>query len=381
MTLTELQSLERDYLMPTYGRNPVEFVRGEGTRLWDADGNEYLDFLAGISVVQIGHCHPALVEAITHQAQTLVHVGNLFYTEPQMRLAERLSKLAIGGKVFFCNSGAEANECAIKLARRHRPGGEIVVLENAFHGRTMGALSATPQREKQEPFEPLVPGVVVVPRDDPAALEDAVGHRTAAVFIEPIQGESGIHPIDPVLLLAAREACDREGALLVYDEIQCGIGRTGTMWGFESGGGPEPDVMTVAKGLGGGLPIGACVTSLRYGDVFQPGDHGSTFAGGPLIASAALEVLDVVSDPAFLAEVVEKGARLAAGLPGPRGRGLMLAFEVDDAPEFARRGLLEQRLVVNATGPTTIRLLPPLTVSEEEIDDALSRLHALLEAE
>jgi acetylornithine/N-succinyldiaminopimelate aminotransferase len=381
MTLTELQSLERDYLMPTYGRNPVEFVRGEGTRLWDADGNEYLDFLAGISVVQIGHCHPALVEAITHQAQTLVHVGNLFYTEPQMRLAERLSKLAIGGKVFFCNSGAEANECAIKLARRHRPGGEIVVLENAFHGRTMGALSATPQREKQEPFEPLVPGVVVVPRDDPSALEDAVGHRTAAVFIEPIQGESGIHPIDPVLLLAAREACDREGALLVYDEIQCGIGRTGTMWGFESGGGPEPDVMTVAKGLGGGLPIGACVTSLRYGDVFQPGDHGSTFAGGPLIASAALEVLDVVSDPAFLAEVVEKGARLAAGLPGPRGRGLMLAFEVDDAPEFARRGLLEQRLVVNATGPTTIRLLPPLTVSEEEIDDALSRLHALLEAE
>jgi predicted acetylornithine/succinylornithine family transaminase len=381
MTLVELQSLERDHLMPTYARNPVEFVRGEGTKLWDADGNEYLDFLSGISVTQLGHCHPAVVEAVTRQAQTLMHAGNLFYTEPHLRLAERLSKLALGGKVFFCNSGAEANECAIKLARRHRPQGEIVVLEHAFHGRTLGALSATPQREKQEPFEPLVPGFVVVPRDDPSALEDAVGHRTAAVFIEPIQGESGIHPIDPVMLLAAREACDREGALLVYDEIQCGMGRTGTMWGFESGGGAEPDVMTLAKGLGGGLPIGACVTSPRYGEVLQPGDHGSTFAGGPVIASASLAVLDVVDDSAFLADVVDKGARLAAGLPSPRGRGLMLAFEVSDAPGFVRRALLEQRLVLNATGPTTVRLLPPLTVSAEEIEDALGRLHALLEAE
>jgi acetylornithine/succinyldiaminopimelate/putrescine aminotransferase len=264
--------------------------------------------------------------------------------------------------------------------RRHRPEGEIVVLEHAFHGRTMGALSATPQREKQEPFEPLVPGFVVVPRDDPSALEDAIGHRTAAVFIEPIQGESGIHPIDPVMLLAAREACDREGALLVYDEIQCGMGRTGAMWGFESGGGPEPDVMTVAKGLGGGLPIGACITSPRYGDTLQPGDHGSTFAGGPVIAAAANAVLDVVDDEGFLSDVTSKGKRLAAGLPEPRGRGLMLAFEVEDARNFARRALVEQRLVVNATGPTTIRLLPPLTVSEGEIDDAIQRLRALLGA-
>ena len=380
MTLAELQSLERDYLMPTYGRNPVEFVRGEGTKLWDADGNEYLDFLAGISVTQLGHCHPAVVEAVTQQAQTLMHVGNLFYTEPQLRLAERLSKVSIGGKIFFCNSGAEANECAIKLARRHRPEGEIVVLEHAFHGRTLGALSATPQREKQEPFEPLVPGFVVVPRDDASALEDAVGHRTAAVFIEPIQGESGIHPIDPVMLLAAREACDREGALLVYDEIQCGMGRTGTMWAFESGGGPAPDVMTLAKGLGGGLPIGACIAAPRYADTLQPGDHGSTFAGGPLIAAAANAVLETIDDETFLAEVASKGERLAAGLPHPRGRGLMLAFEVEDAREFARRALLEQRLVVNATGPTTIRLLPPLTVAESEIDAAIERLRALLEA-
>jgi acetylornithine/N-succinyldiaminopimelate aminotransferase len=381
MTLTDLQALERHYLMPTYGRNPVEFVRGSGTVLWDADGNDYLDFLAGISVTQLGHCHPSVVEAVTEQAQTLIHVGNLFYTAPQMRLAERLATLSLGGKVFFSNSGAEANECAIKLARRHRPGGEIVVLENAFHGRTLGALSATPQREKQEPFEPLVPGFVVVPRDDPSALEDAVGHRTAAVFIEPIQGESGIHPIDPVVLLAAREACDREGALLVYDEIQCGMGRTGAMWGFESGGGPAPDVMTLAKGLGGGLPIGACITSERYADTFKPGDHGSTFAGGPVIAAAAHAVLDVVDDEAFLAGVAQKGERLRSGLEsigvdGVRGRGLMLAFEVDDAPTVARTLLLEQRLVVNATGPTTIRLLPPLTVSAQEIDSALERLAA-----
>jgi predicted acetylornithine/succinylornithine family transaminase len=379
MTLSELQSLERDYLMPTYGRNPVEFVRGEGATLWDVDGNEYLDFLAGISVVQLGHCHPGVVEAVTQQAQTLMHVGNLFYTEAQFRLAERLSKVSLGGKVFFSNSGAEANECAIKLARRHRAEGEIVVLEHAFHGRTIGALSATPQREKQEPFEPLMPGVIVVRRDDPAALEDAVGHRTAAVFIEPIQGESGIHPIDPIMLLAAREACDREGALLIYDEIQCGMGRTGTMWGFESGGGPIPDVMTVAKGLGGGLPIGACITSPRYADTFQPGDHGSTFAGGPVIAAAAHAVLEVVDDEAFLAEVATKGERLLSGLgqiglDGVRGRGLMVAFEVEDARGRAKELLLDKRLVVNATGPTTIRLLPPLTVSEQEIDDALERL-------
>jgi predicted acetylornithine/succinylornithine family transaminase len=383
MTVQELQALERDYLMPTYGRNPVEFVHGEGTRLWDSDGNEYLDFLSGISVTQLGHCHPAVVQAVSEQAGRLMHVGNLFYTEPSMRLARRLSEISIGGKVFFCNSGAEANECAIKLARRHRPGGEIVVLEHAFHGRTLGALSATPQRDKQEPFEPLLPGFRVVPRDDPAALEDAVGHRTAAVFIEPIQGESGIHPIDPLMMLAAREACDREGALLIYDEIQCGTGRTGTMWGFESGGGPLPDAMTLAKGLGGGLPIGACITAPAYGDTLKPGDHGSTFAGGPVIAAAANAVLDVICEEGFLAEVAAKGQQFEAALrelpvEPVRGRGLMLAFDVDDAPAVARRALLEQRLVVNATGPRTIRLLPPLTVSSEEIAEASGRLRALL---
>jgi predicted acetylornithine/succinylornithine family transaminase len=367
--------------MGTYARNPVEFVRGEGTRLWDSEGHEYLDFLAGISVVQIGHCHPALVEAVGDQVRRLMHVGNLFYTEPAMRLSARLAEISLGGKVFLSNSGAEAVECALKLARRHRQGGGFVVAQGGFHGRTMGALSATPQETKQAPFAPLVPGFGVVPRDDPDALAAAVTDDTAAVLLEPIQGESGIHPLPGEVLIAAREACDRHGALLIFDEIQCGMGRTGELWAWQ-GTGVRPDVMTVAKGLGGGLPIGACLTTPEFADVLQPGDHGSTFAGGPVIAAGAEAVLEVVCAEGFLDGVRERGEQLLEGLEGlgvgPRGRGLMLGFATQDAPERARRMLLEQRLVVHATGPDTIRLLPPLTVSEEEVAEALSRLSAVL---
>ena len=381
MTLAEVKALERDAVMPTYARAPVEFVRGEGRTLWDAEGNDYLDFLAGISVVQVGHCHPGLVEAVSEQAGRLMHVGNLYYTEPAMRLAKRLSERSLGGKVFFSNSGAEAVECAIKLARKRRRGGDFVVLEGGFHGRTMGALSGTPQEVKQAPFGPLVPGFRTVPRDDPATLAAAVDARSAAVILEPIQGESGIHPIAPDVLGAAREACDRHEALLVFDEIQCGMGRTGEMWAWEAAG-VAPDVMTLAKGLGGGLPIGACVAAPEHSDVLEPGDHGSTFAGGPVVAAAANAVLDVVDDGEFLAEVARKGETLAQGLRGlglaVRGRGLMLAFAAADAPALARRLLLEQRLVVNATGPDTVRLLPPLTVTDEEIAEAVERLGALL---
>jgi predicted acetylornithine/succinylornithine family transaminase len=379
VTLAELQALERDHLMPTYARQPVEFVRGDGSRLWDAEGNEYLDFLCGISVTQIGHCHPALVEAVTDQAQRLMHVGNLYYTEPALRLAARLAERSLGGKVFFSNSGAEANECVIKLARKRRRRGEIVVFEGAFHGRTMGALSATPQETKQEPFAPLVPGFVTVPRG--GSLADRVSERTAAVLVEPVQGESGIWPMPEATLAEARELCDRHGALLVFDEVQCGMGRTGSLWAYEQYG-VTPDAMTLAKGLGGGLPIGACVTTPEQADVLEPGDHGSTFAGGPVPAAAANAVLDVVDDEAFLAEVARKGDRLAAALAGlgldVRGRGLMLAFAHEDGPALVRRALLEERLVLNATGPDTVRLLPPLTVSDEEIDDAVGRIGALI---
>ncbi len=277
MAIEALEELEREALMPTYARNPVEFVRGEGTRLWDSEGNEYLDFLAGISVVQLGHSHPAVVRAVQEQAERLMHVGNLYYSEPGIRLAARLSELGLGGKAFFTNSGAEAVECALKLARKHKAGGDIVVLEKGFHGRTYGALSATPQEAKQAPFAPLVPGFRVAARD---STDLPVDDQTSAVLIEPIQGESGILPVDPGVLGAAREACDAHGALLIFDEIQCGTGRTGDLWAWQ-GLGVKPDVMTVAKGLGGGMPIGACLTDAVHADVLQPGDHGSTFAGGP----------------------------------------------------------------------------------------------------
>jgi acetylornithine/N-succinyldiaminopimelate aminotransferase len=374
--LADLQALERHYVMGTYARAPVEFVRGSGSLLWDSDGNEYLDFLTGISVAQIGHAHPDWVEAVSGQAARLGHVGNLFYTEPSMRLARRLSESSLGGKVFFCNSGAEAVECALKLARRARPGGDIVVLEGAFHGRTYGALSATPQETKQAPFAPLVPGFKVATT---ANLPELVDSRTAAVLLEPIQGESGIHPLPDELLADARAVCSETGALLIFDEIQCGMGRTGTMWAHEQVG-TRPDVMTVAKGLGGGLPIGACVTSPAYADVLQAGDHGSTFAGGPVACAGAHAVLNVIEADGFLDDVRGKGDRLLRGLDSvsggrARGRGLMCAFGVDDdAPGLVRRALLEERLVLNATGPDTVRLLPPLTVSEHEIDDALERL-------
>jgi acetylornithine/N-succinyldiaminopimelate aminotransferase len=384
MSLAELQRLESAYAVPTYVRNPVEFVRGEGCRLWDDEGNEYLDFLAGISVLNVGHSHPRVVKAIRHQAGLLTHVSNLYYTEPAMKLSARLAESSLGGKVFLCNSGAEANEAAIKLVRRARPQGKIVVLEGAFHGRTYGALSATPQESKQAPFAPLVPGFLVVPKD-PDALSAAVDEQTAAVLLEPVQGETGIHVIADELLYAAREGCDRTGAALVFDEIQSGMGRTGTLWAYQDVG-VVPDALTSAKALGGGLPIGALVTGPRLADAFKLGDHGSTFGGGPVIAAAALAALEICSDPSLLERVRKAGERLALGLAAlpyvseVRGRGLMQAMDVAaeiDAPELARRALLEQRLVVNATGPATIRLEPPLIVTDEEVDEAVARLGAL----
>jgi predicted acetylornithine/succinylornithine family transaminase len=384
MSLAELQELERTSVIASYARQPVEFVRGEGTKLWDDEGNEYLDFLCGISVTNLGHCHPRVVDAVREQVGRLMHVSNLFYTEPAMRLAQQLSQSSLGGKVFFCNSGAEANEAAIKLARKARPAGDMVVVFGAFHGRTYGSLSATPQEAKQAPFAPLVPGFRAV-EATPEALASAVDENTAAVILEPIQGESGVHMLSEDCLQAARAACDEHGAALIFDEIQCGMGRTGTLWAYQQTG-VVPDALTTAKALGGGLPIGALVTGPRLADVFQPGDHGSTFAGGPTVAAAALTALELTADPGLLAGVIEHGRRLAEGLArlphvlDVRGRGLMLACELDvAAPEVMRRALFEQRLVTNATGPSTLRLLPPLTVTADQIDEALRRLGAVLE--
>jgi acetylornithine/N-succinyldiaminopimelate aminotransferase len=383
MTLVELRELERAHVVPSYARLPVEFVRGEGARVWDADGVEYLDFLCGISVTSLGHCHPRVVEAVREQVGRLMHTSNLFYTEPAMRLAERLAESSLGGKVYFCNSGAEANEAAIKLARKAKRGGEIVTVHNAFHGRTYGALSATPQEAKQAPFAPLVPGFRAVAAE-PEALAAAIDERTAAVLLEPIQGESGVNVLPDELLALARKACTAHGAALVFDEVQCGMGRTGTLWAYEQTG-VVPDALTVAKALGGGLPIGALVTGPRLADVLQPGDHGSTFAGGPVVAAGALAALRETAEEALLANVREQGARLADGLArlphvlDVRGRGLMLACELDvSAPEVVRRALFEQRLIVNATGPATVRLLPPLTIVAADVEEALARLGAAL---
>ena len=366
-------------LAPTYARYPVEFASGAGCTLVDADGDEYLDFLAGIAVCSLGHSHPDVVRAVQEQAARLMHVSNLFTNAPMVRLAERLVARSFGESVFFANSGAEANEAALKLVRKARPRGDIVTVHGAFHGRTFGALSATPQESKQAPFAPLVPGFrAVAPTAE--AIVETVDANTAAVLLEPVQGESGVHPLGDDVLRAARAACDEHGAALVFDEVQCGVGRTGSLWAYEQAG-VVPDAMTLAKGLGGGMPIGALVIGPRLNEVFAPGDHGSTFAGGPVSAAAANAVLDVVDDPGFLSGVLERGERLAEGLrelPGVvdvRARGLMVAADVEgDAPDIARRALLDQRLIINATGPRTLRFVPPLIVSESEIDEALGRL-------
>jgi len=383
MNLTDLQALEQRYLMRTYTRAPVEFVRGEGPLLWDAEGREYLDFLAGISVCSVGHCHPAVLDAVREQAGRLIHTSNLFYTEPMVRLAERLSESSLGGRVFFSNSGTEANECAIKVARKHahrrgieRP--EIVSFERDFHGRSYGSLAATPALAKNEALGPMLPGFRSVPLNDADALREAVGERTAAVLIEPIQGESGVYPVTDDVLLATRRACDEAGALLILDEIQTGIGRTGSLWAYEQTP-VRPDLLTTAKALGGGFPIGACVSSPQAGEVLEPGDHGSTFAGGPVVAAAALAVLEIVDDPALLRGVRELGTTICDallaldGVREVRGRGLMIGVGLEQGIDAAAiaAGLLERGLVVNVPEPGTLRLLPPLMLEADQAELAV----------
>ncbi len=383
MSLAQVQALEDRYLMRTYRRAPVDFVRGEGPLLWDAEGREYLDFLAGISVCSVGHCHPAVVTAVREQVGRLMHASNLYYTEPMTELAERLSESSLGGRVFFANSGTEATECAIKIARKHAhsrgvSAPEIVSFEGDFHGRTYGALSATPGLARNEALGPMLPGFRSVPHNDADALRAAVGERTAAVLIEPIQGEAGVYPTSEEALLAARRACDEAGALLILDEIQTGVGRTGSLWAYEQTP-VRPDVLTAAKALGGGMPIGACVAGPAASEVLEPGDHGSTFAGGPVASAAALAVLGIVDDPALLRRVRELGAELRAGLEAldgvreTRGRGLMVGVGLEEGIDAAAVGadLLQRGLVVNVPEPGTLRLLPPLVVDSSHLSTAV----------
>jgi acetylornithine/N-succinyldiaminopimelate aminotransferase len=378
-------------LMDTYPPQPVIFVRGEGSRLWDESGKEYLDFLCGLAVTSLGHAHPVVADAICDQARTLLHVSNLFATLPQQELAATLNRLvdAGDGKVFFCNSGAEANEAAIKLARRWAgPGRHVVVSAyGSFHGRTLATLHATGQPAKHEPYQPLPEGFRHVAWQDAEALSAAVDPGVAAVLLEPVQGEGGVNPAGAEYFNDVRKLCDERGALFMVDEVQTGLGRTGEWFGFQNYG-VLPDVVTVAKALGNGVPIGACWARDDVAAAFGPGDHATTFGGQPLAASAALAVLAVMQSEDVPRRARRAGAYLSAKLAGidgvrdVRGVGLLIAAELDDgkrAGDVAAHAL-ESGLVVNAVTPSALRLAPSLLVTDGEIDEAVAILARSIEA-
>ena len=372
-----------DALLPAYARADVTFVSGEGCWLVDADGNRYLDLLAGIAVVSLGHCHPAVTRAAHEQLDRLWHTSNLYWTEPMETLAERLSARFGGAAAFFCNSGAEAVESALKYARKATGKPGVVALDGSFHGRTLGALSVTGQPAKRAAFEPLSPGASFVARNDVEALAAAVGPETGCILLEPILGEGGIHPLEPEFLAAARALADREGAVLILDEIQCGVGRTGSFFAWEQLG-VRPDAVTLAKALANGLPIGCLLVAAGAPEGFVPGDHGSTFGGNPVSCAAAVAVCDALTDE-LLADVRERGARLTAGLASlpavteVRGRGLMLGAELDRPAGPVIDAARERGLVVGSAGETVLRLTPPLTISTGELEHALELLQEVLQ--
>jgi acetylornithine aminotransferase len=375
-------------MMPTYAEPALTLVRGDGAEVWDDRGRSYVDLVAGLAVNALGHGHPAVVEAVTRQVATLGHTSNLVGNEPSLRLAERLLALAgRDGRVFFANSGAEANEAAFKLSRRTGRS-SVLAAEGGFHGRTMGALALTGQKGKRAPFEPLPEGVAFVPYGDAPVLTSAVGPWTAAVFLEPVQGEAGVVVPPPGYLTAAREVTRRHGSLLVLDEVQSGIGRTGR-WFAAQHEGVEPDVMTLAKGLGGGLPIGAC---LAFGDaagLFEPGQHGSTFGGNPVACAAALAVLDTIERDSLLQRATALGARLRDGIDGlghplvasTRGLGLMLAFTLTaSCAPAVERAARDHGYLVNAVGPDVVRLVPPLVLTDAQAAAFVAALPTILDA-
>jgi len=370
----------RSSILPTYGRYELTLVRGEGSRVWDDAGKRYLDCIAGIAVVGLGHCNPLVRAAAEAQLGKLWHVSNLYWTEPMLELARKLSDRFGGGgaQAFFCNSGAESIEAALKYARKATGKPGFVALEGSFHGRTFGALSVTGQPGKRAAFEPGVPGASFVPLNDTDALGQAVGPDTGCILLEPIQGEGGVNPVTQEFMEAAREIATARGALLILDEIQTGTGRTGSFFAWEQLG-VRPDALTLAKGLANGLPIGAFLVANEAVRGFEPGDHASTFGGNPVAAAAACAVVDLIDD-ALLAHVREVGARLAAGLveipavTEVRGRGLLLAAELDRPGNDAVAACMERGLLVGTAGPTALRITPPLTLTADEADEAISLL-------
>lgn len=394
MTSTsELTAVGDAHNSTSYSTGLPVLVRGEGARVWDRDGNEYLDFVAGIAVNALGHNHPKLVAAITQQAARLIHVSNMYYTEPQIGLLADLTSGSFADRVFLCNSGAEANEAAIKLARRYqhvvrgdKERSNFVTMKHSFHGRTLAAVTATGQPKYHKGFEPLVPGFAYADFNDLESVRALVDSRTAAVIVEPVQGEGGVRPADDAFLRGVREICDAAGALLIFDEVQTGIGRTGTLFAYE-GYGVVPDIMTLAKGLGGGIPIGACLGTDEVFKGFEKGSHASTFGGNPLACAAARVVMAEVTTSGLLANVVEQGGALREGLrrvagANPdlvevRGRGLMLGVEcaAGTAADLVT-ACRDQGLLVNLAGPDTVRFVPPLMISAQDVASAVQRFEA-----
>lgn len=390
--VTDWQALEQRLYMRTYGRRPVTLVRGDGVYVWDDQGREYLDFVAGVAVNALGHCHPALVQAITEQARLLIHTSNLYYTVPQLQLAEVLLQQAGLDRIFYTNSGAEAMETCIKLARKygklHRNGAyEIIVMTGAFHGRTLATVTATANPHYSEPFAPLPAGFVRVPFNDLEAARRAINDQTVGIMLELVQGEGGVWPADEEYARGLRRLCDEHGLLLILDEVQTGIGRTGTFYAFQ-GYGIKPDIMGLAKQLGGGLPIGACLAT-EQASVFTPGDHGSTFTGSPLMCAGALAVVNTVLEQDLVGNARRVGAYLFQALEslkqrhrlvvGARGRGLLLALQLTEDRARAVEDLaLTKGLLVNAVSASAVRLVPPLIVTEKQCDRAVEILDECL---
>lgn len=377
------------HLMAAYARQPVSFVRGRGARLWDAEGREYLDAIAGVAVTSLGHAQPEIAAVIAEQANTLLHTSNVFRIDWQERLGQRLCGLAGMDKAFFCNSGAEANEAAMKLARKaakvkgHPEKTEIITAEQSFHGRTLAAITATGQPKYQKSFTPLPPDYKYVPYNDVQALKAMVTDKTCAIMMEPVQGESGVHEATTEFLRAARELCDETGAALIFDEVQTGLGRTGKLFGCEHSG-VKPDVMTLAKTLGGGFPIGACLARGWWADVFEPGDHASTFGGNPLACAAAIAAVTEIAEGGWVQNAEEVGAYLRRRLAElddvkeVRGPGLMIAVEFN-SPKAKKMAAdaLEKGLILNAIGDHILRFVPPLILTKELADRAVDTLRQL----
>ena len=394
MNSEEIFALTENYVAPTYKRFPLALVKGEGVKVWDADGNEYLDCLAGIAVCNLGHCHPQVSAAIAKQAGRLMHVSNLYHIEPQSRLAQLLCELSFADKVFFCNSGAEANEAAIKLARRygHEVKGEgvkrIITMHHSFHGRTMATITATGQKKVQTGYQPLLDGFDYVPFNDVEAVATAITEKTCAVLVEPIQGEGGVILPDPDYLSRLRTLCDERDVLLILDEVQTGVGRTGAFFAHQHSE-MVPDIMTAAKALGNGFPIGAMLASDRVIRYFGPGSHASTFGGNPLAAAAALATLETLRDQKIVAKTLKTGAFLLAGLKQLkqtfpeiigeiRGLGLMVGVDLQVPVAKVVGACLKRRLLVGSAGTNTLRITPPLIINESEIEILLRILTEVL---